>query len=64
MYVMITLLMFGGQFSVQAPNITFTTLNDCMRAKTLQNKILDLTRPDADATHITKCVKMVKDVQA
>jgi hypothetical protein len=56
--------MFSGQFSVQAPNITFTTLSDCMRAKTLQNKILDLTRPDADATHITKCVRMVKDVQA
>jgi hypothetical protein len=63
-YVMITILILGTQFSVQAPNIVFNDMASCLKAKTLQNKILDLTKPDADARHITNCFKITPDIQA
>ncbi len=64
MYVMITILMLGAEVSVQAPNIVFNDMSSCLKAKRLQNKILDLTKPDADARHITNCFKITPDIQA
>lgn len=64
MYVMITILMLGNNMSVQAPNIVFNDMASCMKAKTVQNKILDLTKPDADARHVTNCFKITPDIQA
>ena len=64
MYVMITILMLGNNMSVQAPNIVFNDMASCIKAKNLQNKILDLTKPDADARHVTNCFKITPDIQA
>ena len=64
MYVMITILMLGNNMPVQAPNIVFNDMASCIKAKTLQNKILDLTKPDADARHVTNCFKITPDIQA
>jgi hypothetical protein len=57
-YVIVMVLTHQDLFSVQAPNSTFRTLEDCEVAKKTFLEILEISKPHRDAYAIGQCVSV------
>lgn len=64
MYVYLVVLMLNGSYSVQAPNIVFKTLEDCLSAKAANAQVLNRTKPFPNARYYSTCIQIPKDVEA
>ena len=57
-YVIVMVLTHQDLFSVQAPNNTFRTLEDCEVAKKTFLGILEISKPHKDAYVLGQCVSV------